>query len=752
MSFQRNKRTTAHYRPVSTILLDPPLQTSSRDLFKPRSRLSLRPTISDFSPSRTMSALRQSDRNYSSSTEKLPTITISHSASQRGEKSPSPPGFLRRARRRSSLSLLLRPTEASGDPERSKSPRPKSSSVSSAEKSPSRSPPSSISTAVYESPPVSQGPRPAKVIYMDNWIRRENSTLHPYTDEAPYMQAYDPVLLDNDRYTDILLRRLAPKGSPTFHDYGKRPPKSILDLGCGFGDWILTAAEIWKTSQFIGYDLVDLTSHIQNRPDNVQFIRGNFLKQRLPFPNKQFDLIRMANLSLCIPHAKWEPLLAEVFRILDINGRLELIDDQILFPYGPTPRSAPTPSFRPAPTRGLYLDDDWDDEDILEDLSRDSDSTLFSDKSSCDIDEKLHQDIELKPVRFHSGDSKQKDSMITRSSFPDTSTWFQQAAQCQNLETLFQDMLHTQYGVHSRPCDFLADTLQMIFGRGNARKSKSFHLKLAPPDANTFYGFATGSSGSGSSKETLHPRDDKSSTHSSDSGLGFPSNKKPWIHLEWDWEKKDRKDSFEKAVYNFPSNSIPEGVSAKAAGRLGITYSALAAATAASTRHHIQSAQSPGLILWPSTYFPMSPSELEMHTCKHLHVLLGCKHAISDYLRVLKDEDGTKFISDHALNDLLWEYECFRRRRFHWPSDNSDICFDAEDETSTFKGLSRPPSWGSDSSTKISSESSIYPYSKDELTHVRTIRVYSAVKIDDYSLATLQYPRYPAPLPPKRLS
>lgn len=130
-------------------------------------------------------------------------------------------------------------------------------------------------------------------IEMDNWLTRNNTKVHPYIIDAPYMQAYNSVPLqrlvyfiefrastdvhipDSDRYTDILLQRLVPAGSPSFHDYGKRPPASVLDLGCGPGHWMLYAAGVWKTSQITGFDIVDVTLPEFETMENVHFVRGN---------------------------------------------------------------------------------------------------------------------------------------------------------------------------------------------------------------------------------------------------------------------------------------------------------------------------------------------------------------------------------------------------------------------------------------------------------------------------------------------
>jgi hypothetical protein len=36
----------------------------------------------------------------------------------------------------------------------------------------------------------------------------------------------------------------------------------------------------------------------------------------------------------------------------------------------------------------------------------------------------------------------------------------------------------------------------------------------------------------------------------------------------------------------------------------------------------------------------MEPLELEMHACKNMHVLLGCKAALWDFIQDVKGEDG----------------------------------------------------------------------------------------------------------------
>jgi ubiquinone/menaquinone biosynthesis C-methylase UbiE len=85
----------------------------------------------------------------------------------------------------------------------------------------------------------------------------------------------------SDRSTYDLLRQLNTTDTPTFRDL-TIPPRTVLDLGCGEGHWILEAAATWGYDDgtlFIGFDLVDVfTEYVRRQKlgfDNVEFVRGN---------------------------------------------------------------------------------------------------------------------------------------------------------------------------------------------------------------------------------------------------------------------------------------------------------------------------------------------------------------------------------------------------------------------------------------------------------------------------------------------
>jgi hypothetical protein len=132
--------------------------------------------------------------------------------------------------------------------------------------------------------------------------------------------------------------------------------------------------------------------------------------------------------------------------------------------------------------------------------------------------------------------------------------------------------------------------------------------------------------------------------------------------------------------YQFQYASIAPQVqrlSAKAAVRLGISYSELSAAAAStlppprydswsSTKSAIPfppsstgPIQDPGLLIWPSTYIPMGPAELEMHACKYMHTLLGCRTALSEFVAKYEDEEGRRWVGEDEFKDEIWDYEWY---------------------------------------------------------------------------------------------
>ncbi|KAJ7071113.1 hypothetical protein C8F01DRAFT_1109166 [Mycena amicta] len=435
------------------------------------------------------------------------------------------------------------------------------------------------------------------------------------------LDSYDPTLMETDRQTWELTRKLhGAHGGPSFHNYGGQPPRSALDLGCGAGHWMLDAAMAWRTAgtQVVGFDMMDTvrgmwaTAQRQGVAQNLQFVRGNFVRDPLPFPDASFELVRMANLALCIPRSRWDFVLDQVRRVLVVGGRLEFIDDHVFFPYGKP--AAPDASSNSGTARAPHLDtaipstgfsrmsladvvnprdgqtevDDGDsavynlygleeeDEEASSDDRRDYETAPYPSYPS-------HRNGIPSPATFApsvAGGS----SISTSTSMGTVEAWHEQAQAARELEGLFEHMLAMKYGIHPRPAEFLFEILLRVFG--GVREITAMHLTLAPP------------------------------------------------------------------------------------GHLGLRQHG-------STESDVL-AQSPGLILWPSTFIPLQPAELEASVSKHQRVLLSCKSALVDYAREVA-EDGESDSQGEAAMEALWEYQNFIRERFNPPPETSPRTADDAD-------------------------------------------------------------------------
>ncbi|KAL0950403.1 hypothetical protein HGRIS_010361 [Hohenbuehelia grisea] len=562
--------------------------------------------------------------------------------------------------------------------------------------------PSSTSLSGYTSAEAPWENRP--------WITRHDMKLHPYPGEAPYMQAYNPPFLDHDRQTNTLLRRLCPTDGPSFHDYGANPPKHVLDLGCGKGDWMIEAATFWQShgTRVTGFDLVDIVDgrwrdqQNQGTAPNIRFIRGNFLDFRLPFPDKTFDLVRMANLTLCIPFTKWTQVLTEVRRIMTIGGRLEVVDDQMIFPYV-KPVSAeqarstvPPPVINipiPSSTLSAYLDSDseYDDDPDEYDHTARRNARYYRETPS--------------PSTPSASDFTAVSPASFPSSPPPPIAWENQATMSQSLETIFENMLNEKFAIYPRPAEFLLDIMRRAFGGRHASLMRTMHVELAPVDS--------------SADSPINPR-----------APAFPDARRGNPH-------GSGRDS-----------PIPLSLC-------------------------------PGIVLWPGSFIPIPPEELQMHALKHVWTVLGCKSALADYVEMR--EDGVRVV-DEEFWDALYDYEAFINQRFkglnrpieagrpgrsavhsrHDSIVSDDSAFTYQDSVLEYQELNRE--WfglndayhvdrgspmtstsatmiGSsvneledgapvyDSNSMLSGTSPVY--AAQEPTHIRTIRVFEALKLSD---------------------
>ena len=503
-----------------------------------------------------------------------------------------------------------------------------------------------------------------------------------------------PNYATSDRYSDLLLRRLN-HGYPSFHNYGKNPPATVLDLGCGPGHWVLHAATVWKTSQITGLDLVDLALPGFETADNANFVLGNLyvlfiffslapltlfysVAFDLPFPDNSFDYVRMANLVLCIPYERWDYVLREVNRVLTIHGRMELIDDQIFFPY------AATPSFSSSQDMLDAFDDTYfDDKETLQGSLSDVGSTLNANSdSSCE--DQIFDSPTLRPIASYQSPMPTRSSSFGSALHTESRhiSWRAQATASRELESIFEIMLKQKYKIFPRPSDFILNRLEGIFGRDAAGKTRSYHIKLAPIDSADAQGKADGESSGGTmrkmawmgmdrekfskKKEKILKKVSKGETGSGGSSSERSSLENPTPSSTVSPSPSTNVNAAGRLGMAFgPTDRVPL-LSAKAAGRLGISYSdlAAAAATVASMPQQPHASpssplQSPGLFVWPSTFIPVTPVELEMHANKYVHTLLGCKPALAEFIAQFTDEDGTRFVDEDEFHDILWQYEWY---------------------------------------------------------------------------------------------
>ncbi|KAJ7104060.1 S-adenosyl-L-methionine-dependent methyltransferase [Mycena belliarum] len=182
---------------------------------------------------------------------------------------------------------------------------------------------------------------------------------HRRPGEVPYPLNYTTGMINFDNWDQMFLRSCF--GGLTMHQFDS-PPKAVLDLGCGGGHWALEAAKQWPNAQIIGFDLRDvqpellqldayymrtledaggsphplpIASALANR---LRWVHGNLL-DGLPFPSEHFDFVHISGIGLGVPEDEWQFVLEEVSRVMEANGVLEIVEEDLIFPCMP-PRPA----------------------------------------------------------------------------------------------------------------------------------------------------------------------------------------------------------------------------------------------------------------------------------------------------------------------------------------------------------------------------------------------------------------------------
>jgi ubiquinone/menaquinone biosynthesis C-methylase UbiE len=142
-----------------------------------------------------------------------------------------------------------------------------------------------------------------------------------------------------------------PVCSPNFE---VKPPKKVLEVGCGSGYWSslchMHFAKKGFSVSFTGLDVAPLAAET-NRIEDMKwrFVQHDLRKMPLPFKDEEFELVMMKDMSLVTSTpGLMDLLMDEYLRILKPGGTLEIWDGdhtlRMLLPQAQRPPPSPTDS------------------------------------------------------------------------------------------------------------------------------------------------------------------------------------------------------------------------------------------------------------------------------------------------------------------------------------------------------------------------------------------------------------------------
>lgn len=388
--------------------------------------------------------------------------------------------------------------------------------------------------------------------------------------------------------------------------------------------------------------------------------------------------MRLANLTEAIPRNRWEHVLQDCKRILKPAGRLEIIDDELMFSYPETIQGTDW-------ARAPYWDGEpqsrsnrssWESSNHSKSVSSKSSRSRLSDEISSsflDLDDAAV--VDGAPSLIHD-DSPSEDSFDFLPTPEASDEGFESHAEsstirirgfkshtaypiCHQVEKIFETMLESEYDVDPRPGQFLQDLLNKVFGKTSGVKTLKDHtLYMLYP---TYQELVN------TTKPARRDPDDPSGT------LKRIFNEK--VAISRPSSSRGRKDKAAKLLGedvislsrasvsivdpespNSPTESaligIPSHSSSLGSLDKQVLYKPIVTAIKDKKRYKPN-----GLYIFPDTFLEMSSDELEWHVLKHTNTLLGCRAALDRFVASLRDEDGNQVLDEEEWHDMLWEYE-----------------------------------------------------------------------------------------------
>ncbi|KAI5920311.1 hypothetical protein F4810DRAFT_440833 [Camillea tinctor] len=224
----------------------------------------------------------------------------------------------------------------------------------------------STASASSSSKAPSVGPKPL--------VTRNNRTyIHEPT--LAYPLPVDLSELHRQSLRTLLLFQLF--GGPIISGaFANKPPSRVLEVGCGSAFWSMMCHRYFAqhghaSISFTGIDIVPLAGAGLDpniKPDKDmrwQFVQHDIRRLPCPFPDEEFDLIMVKDMSLSVSYRDNQPMFEEYVRMLKPGGVVEVWEtDHTIRMLRPNVLKAPKPSRASSDSDSSSDDDDDEDTNV----------------------------------------------------------------------------------------------------------------------------------------------------------------------------------------------------------------------------------------------------------------------------------------------------------------------------------------------------------------------------------------------------